>query len=402
MAYSYTTGFLKNFGNGMEDIGNRYMTKDYLINTYPSLVPPNTLPGVFTAGSNAYGQLGTNNITSYSSPVQIGGLTNWRTLSLGDNHLIAVKTDGTLWVVGSNLNGQLGSGNTTSYSSPVQVGALTTWRQCAAGTQYAAGVTTANTLWTWGLNSSGQLGAGTLTNRSSPVQVGALTNWKQVSAGPTHLMATKTDGTLWGTGNNSVGQTNPSISSAIVAIMSSPVQIGSLTNWGTFNSYMAMSTASSVIVKTDGTLWTWGANTSGQLGSGTATSRSSPVQVGTYAGWTYVGLGTSHAIGGQSAGTNTLWAWGLNSSGQLGTGNTTSYSSPVQVGALTNWSTSGSDNISAGSAHTHALYTSSPWRTLWAWGLNSSGQLGTGNTTSYSSPVQVGSLTNWFVVYCGY
>ena len=82
-----------------------------------------------------------------------------------------------------------------------------------------------------------------------------------------------------------------------------------------------------------------------------------------------------------------LYAWGPNNYGQLGLGNTTNYSSPKQVGALTNWSL-----VLAASTSSISIKTDG---TLWSWGLNSSGQLGLGNTTNYSSPKQVGSLNTW-------
>jgi alpha-tubulin suppressor-like RCC1 family protein len=85
-----------------------------------------------------------------------------------------------------------------------------------------------------------------------------------------------------------------------------------------------------------------------------------------------------------------MWSWGSNYAGQLGLGNTTYRSSPVQVGALTTW-----DSTEGTSASSSAIKTDG---TLWTWGTNGSGQLGQGNTTSYSSPVQVGALTSWFVL----
>ena len=89
----------------------------------------------------------------------------------------------------------------------------------------------------------------------------------------------------------------------------------------------------------------------------------------------------------------TLWSWGWNAYGQLGLGNTTNYSSPKQVGALTTWSKS-----AAGGYETFAIKTDG---TLWAWGKNTYGQLGLGNTTNYSSPKQVGALTGWSIVGAG-
>ena len=89
-----------------------------------------------------------------------------------------------------------------------------------------------------------------------------------------------------------------------------------------------------------------------------------------------------------------LWSWGRNTSGQLGLGNITNYSSPKQVGLLTAWST-----VAAGASHSVATKTDG---TLWSWGKGSSyGALGLGNLTNYSSPKQVGALTTWSTVLAG-
>ena len=100
-------------------------------------------------------------------------------MAAGDDHTVAVKTDGTLWAWGSTT-GQLGDGTTTDRSSPVQVGTATNWASVAAGNDHTVAVKTDGTLWAWGDNDSGQLGDGTTTNRSSPVQVGTATNWASV------------------------------------------------------------------------------------------------------------------------------------------------------------------------------------------------------------------------------
>ena len=84
-------------------------------------------------GYNPYGQLGLGNVTYYSSPKQVGVLTNWSSIASGGFHSLATKTDGTLWSWGRNIWGQLGLGNTTNYSSPKQVGALTAWVSIAGG-----------------------------------------------------------------------------------------------------------------------------------------------------------------------------------------------------------------------------------------------------------------------------
>lgn len=290
---------------------------------------------LWTWGSNTTGQLGLGNRTSYYSPKQVGSLTTWATVGNANYSSFAIKTDGTLWAWGQNTPfGQLGLGNTTNYSSPKQVGALTNWATVAGnvGNAIYLATKTNGTLWAWGFNGEGALGLGTTTYAvSSPTQVGALTNWLQVSSGVYNCIAIKTDGTLWTWGKNGTGLLGLGNRTAY----SSPKQVGSLTNWSKCVSgvYHVMAT------KTDGTLWAWGFNNQGQLGFGTTTWYSSPKQVGALTNWSKLGVGGSqgdlYSFAIKTDGT--LWTWGANNLGQLGLGNTTYYSSPKQVGSSTTW-----------------------------------------------------------------
>jgi alpha-tubulin suppressor-like RCC1 family protein len=173
---------------------------------------------------------------------------------------------------------------------------------------------------------------------------------------------------------------------------SSPVQVGSLTTWSVIEGAQPYG-VHAFAIKKDGTMWSWGLNNYGQLGQGDTTQRNSPVQVGALTTWSTV-AGSSYA--GASIKTDgTLWTWGENANGTLGLSNTTSgIYSPVQVGALTNWS-----KIVMGGYHCASVKTDG---TMWSWGLNNYGQLGQGNLTNYSSPVQVGALTNWLQASAGY
>jgi alpha-tubulin suppressor-like RCC1 family protein len=355
------------------------------LGTWPKPVLPKQLWGW---GVNGSGQLGLNNTTSYSSPVQVGALTTWKALAGGNYHTVATKTDGTLWTWGQNDQGQLGLGNTTYYSSPKQVGALTTWLAVAAGYTHVVATKTDGSLWAWGRNSEGQLGQGDTVSRSSPVQIGSSYTWSSVAAGDSFTIAIRTNGTIWAVGNNGQGQ----LGKGNVTNYNNIVQIGSLTTWSTA---ACGGQGHTIAVKTDGTLWTWGYNFQGQLGlgdSGYYTNRSSPTQVGAITTWLNVAGGNTHTLAIKVDGT--LWSFGNNSAGQLGLSDTTNRSSPVQVGSLTTWKTAalGANNFSM------VLKTNG---TLWMWGSNGSGQLGLGNTTSYSSPKQVGALATWKILTGG-
>jgi alpha-tubulin suppressor-like RCC1 family protein len=349
---------------------------------------------LYAWGRNSFvGAVGDNTIINRSSPVQIGALSNWAQIEAGSNHTASVKTDGTLWAWGANSDGRLGDGTTIARSSPVQIGALTNWAQVSAGGYHTASVKTDGTMWAWGQNNRGALGDGTTTNRSSPIQIGALTNWAQVSAGRFHTAAITTTGQLYAWGYNQTFSSAGALGDNTVVSKSSPVQIGPLTNWA----QVSAGGGATVSIKTDGTLWGWGYNSSnsaGRVGDGTTINRSSPVQIGALTNWAQVSAGDNHTGAVKTNGT--LWAWGNNGFGQLGQNNSgsgTLRSSPVQIGALTNWA-----QVSAGSNHTLATTFGGE---LYAWGYNGSGQLGDGTIIDKSSPVQIGALTTWAQVSAG-
>ena len=274
------------------------------------------------------GVMGLGNTTAYSSPKQVGSLTDWSTPSLGTNSAACIKTDGTLWSWGENDVGQLGVGNTVNRSSPVQVGSLTNWSVIALGNRFACGIDTSGKLFSWGINGAGQLGQGDTTDRSSPTQVGALTNWsKLASTGRNSMLCVKTDGTLWAWGRNQYGQ----LGQGDTTDRSSPTQVGALTTWAT----ATQSNYGAFCVKTDGTLWSWGAGYDGGLGLGNTTAYSSPKQIGSLTDWASPVGGLSWTLCVKTDGT--LWSWGSNNAGRLGIGNTTNRSSPVQIGSLTSW-----------------------------------------------------------------
>ncbi|MDQ8734335.1 fibronectin type III domain-containing protein [Paenibacillus sp. LHD-38] len=331
---------------------------------------------VWAWGNNEYGQLGDGTTTDHHfTPVQVQGLDSVSEIAAGDSHSLALKSDGTVWAWGSVW----GMG---SKYSPVQVSDLSSVVAIASGHYHNLAVKSDGTVWAWGRNIYGELGDGSRTDRNTPVQVQGLGSVVDVAAGHLHSLALKSDGTVWAWGINESGQNGVPGGLTFydgpytTNYRHTPVQVEGLSSVVA----IAAGYSHSLAVKSDGTVWAWGDNSSGELGDGSTTTRYTPVQVTNLGSVTDIAAGSSHTLALKSDGT--VWTWGHNYSGQLGDGSTTSSSSPVQVSEL--------DSVYAIATNdgSHSLAVKSDG-TVWAWGNNSLGQLGDGTTINRYTPVQV-------------
>jgi alpha-tubulin suppressor-like RCC1 family protein len=210
----------------------------------------------------------------------------------------------------------------------------------------------------------------------------AVTPW-YASAG-SHTVVLKPDGTVWAIGNNNYGQLG---NGSTGRESNEPVQVVGLNNIVA----VAAGGSYSVALQQNGTVWTWGYNGSGQLGTGTKTDSNTPVQVSGLRDVKEIAAGNSHVAVLKKDGT--VWAWGSNHSGQLGNGQNGSSTTPVQVSGLESVS-----DITAGAFHTAALKNEG---TVWTWGFNGSGQLGNGTMQSNYIPVKVDGLNSIIAITAG-
>jgi alpha-tubulin suppressor-like RCC1 family protein len=293
--------------------------------------------GVWDWGSNAYGQLGTTAVavgSNTTSPVPVQGsgglglLSAVTAVASGTNFNLALKADGTVWSWGINTTGQLGDGTTTDRPTPVQVTGLAQVAAIAAGYGHGVALRSDGSVYTWGLNANGQLGTvvacGAPCFSTSPVAVtavggvGTLTGVRAISAGYNHVVALKTDGSIveWGYYIPTVDAATPVVVGGISGVVA-----------------IAGGNQNQIALRSDGTVWAWGYNGQGQLGNNSTTDSATPVQVqtssGTLTNAVAVAAGPYNAAALTADGS--VWTWGDNTYGQVGDGTVNQRRTAFQV-----------------------------------------------------------------------
>lgn len=328
---------------------------------------------VYAFGDNSQGQCRVDplSVPKYDSPAGLGWLYPRPAELVGgpSSHVMMTASNGALMGWGDNSNGQLGLGSTSDYSSasvnPPAQWSLDVFIAISAGNAHTLGLKADGTVWAWGADSYGQLGDDvTLANKSAPVQVAGITGAMEVCAGGYHSLALTTGGSVYAWGWDIYGQLG---NDATIADSPTPVSLPLSymcgLGAGAFHSLAVYAFGRSVR--------SWGYNGSGQLGDGTTTQQPTPTTVSGLSNILKVEAGYQHSLALSNA-SGTVYTWGADWSGQLGNDvSMTASNVPVTV------TLSLMTDIAAGQSHSTSTRTSALTR---SWGADYSGQLGNGAT----------------------
>ncbi|MGI8667123.1 MAG: fibronectin type III domain-containing protein [Jatrophihabitans sp.] len=356
---------------------------NYAQDVWSVTTPKQPCTAVCAWGGTAIGT-GPNSPSATARPLPVLNLAGASQIAGAAYSTLALQTDGTVHAWGTDAEGELGDNGASSLArTPVPVPGLTGVTAVAAGGQDSYALRSDGTVWGWGSNTSYQLGKGQPAGKSLvPVQIPTLSGVTAIAAGTTNAYALRSDGTVWAWGANAVGALGaPSNSPA-------PVQVTGLSGV----TALAAGQQSAYALRSDGTVWAWGNNNVGQLGDGTVSAeRNAAAPVPGLTGVTALSAGGRHVSVVRSDGT--VWAWGSNINGELGNASLVASSVPVQVSGLT-----GIGSLASGQLTSYALGTDGR---VWAWGSNYDGNLGGQAGNLSTVPVLVPGLSGVTVIGAG-
>ena len=345
---------------------------------------------IWSCGRNNYGQLGLNDTDNKTTFTQVTTNINndVSQIACGQYHTFVLKNDGSIWSCGANGNGTLGLGDTTDRTTFTQVttNINNDVKQIACNSYHTFILKNDGSLWSCGNNDYGQLGLNDTDNKTTFTQVTTNINndVSQIACGNYYTFILKTDGSVWSCGANSDGELGLGTS-------------GSGTNRTTFTQVttninndvkqIACGHAHVIILKTDGSIYSCGLNEDGQLGLGDTTDRTTFTQVTTNTdNVKQISCGYYHTVILKNDGS--LWSCGWNEDGQLGTGLDASSSNKKSFTQVTTNINNDVKQISCGNNHTFIVKNDD---TIWSCGYNYYGQLGLGTSDSHDTFVQVPS-----------
>ena len=334
---------------------------------------------VFTWGDNTYGQLGNGTVKTSDEPVEVtfpeGTIITQ--IAAGENHNVALDSNGNVWTWGRNNNYQIGNTRANQYT-PYKVSNLPKVIKISAGNNNTMVITENNELYAWGLNAYGDLGLGTYTNKVLPKKVKGIHDIIDISGGKSHYIALNRAGEVFVTGSNLYGQLG--IGDNEIGKINEFQKVEIKDKIGTIDA----GDISNIATTVDGYVYTWGGNTYSTLGTGDKENKNVPTKLKDVKNIRQASTGKTHTI--LRDGNNNVYVTGTNSNGQLGLGTTENKTTFEQNTLINNVI-----RVSAGDTYTAFLKEDG---SVWACGDYNHGDKEKKSRTKSEEPILVGSDTS--------
>lgn len=360
-----------------------------------------TSHAVYCWGEANNGELGHGDTRETRAPIRVEGIDNADDVVVGEDSACALLTDGTVNCWGYNALGALGDGTTSQRTTPVAVrvspgGAVFTGAtEITAGEAHVCILRNDGTVWCWGYNAHGELGDGTVANRVNPVPVFGIFDATAVGAGSYHTCAVRgASGQVWCWGDDDLRQLGDD---ALAANKGLPVPVaGGQTGFAAGRQVIEGGRGHTCAVKADGTLWCWGYNAYGNVGSGTAggyLDQATKVD-SAETDFTRVSCGWSTSGSCALRASGEVLCWGYNDNGELGVESSTgSYATPTRVHfaqAAVTWGNTDLSSpvvdIAVGRDHAMVVHQNGVGS---AWGAGGAGRLGSGSIPEWTFPTEI-------------
>ena len=334
---------------------------------------------VFTWGDNTYGQLGNGTVITSDEPVEVtfpeGTIITQ--IAAGENHNVALDSNGNVWTWGRNNNYQIGNTRENQYT-PYKVSNLPKVIKIAAGNNNTMVITENNELYAWGLNAYGDLGLGTYTNKVLPKKVKGVHDIIDISGGKSHYIVLNRAGEVFATGSNLYGQLG--IGNNEIGKINEFQKVEIKDKIGTIDA----GDISNIVTTVDGYVYTWGGNTYSTLGTEDKENKNVPTKLKDVKNIRQASIGKTHTI--LRDGNNNVYVTGTNSNGQLGLG-TTENKTTFEQNTLIN------NVIRVSSGDTYTVFLKEDG-SVWACGDYNHGNKEKKSRTRSEEPVLVGSDTS--------
>ena len=329
-------------------------------------------------GNNSLGQLGLGHNKNISLPTPIPNLPKINQISCGGHFTVCVDHEGYIWSFGQNDHGQLGTGNKTNFNVPEKLQNIPPVISVSCGFKHTLIITNDDNLWSWGRNENGQLCHGDKEDRSNPRQI-SISNILKISAGCDYSLFQNNKGEIFSCGNNAYGQCG-------LGHYNDPHQItpSLILNLPSNIIQFVCGYHQSLFLDSEGNVYSVGYNYYGSLGLGHNTNQNVLTKIPNIPP-----IKTLSCVGSSCYLIDfegNLWTFGKNELGQLGHGDTTNINTPKVINSVKNI-----QQISYGRCCGFHFFAKNSQNQIFIAGNNIFGQLGTGDTRSYSIPKEINS-----------